>query len=115
MLRLPRLPRRARRAALARACAEVAAPISGDIPTLDAPQLTSLARTLFVLGERAEFRRVAAIAQGVVDAAAKIADAADYSSVGAFSSGASSAGEVEPPRELAAGAAAPLRAEHAPA
>ena len=106
---------RARRAALARACAEVAAPISGDIPTLDAPQLTSLARTLFVLGERAEFRRVAAIAQGVVDAAAKIADAADYSSVGAFSSGASSAGEVEPPRELAAGAAAPLRAEHAPA
>ena len=97
---------RARRAALARACAEVAAPISGDIPTLDAPQLTSLARTLFVLGERAEFRRVAAIAQGGVDAAANIADAADYSSVGAFSSGASSAGEVEPPRELAAGAAA---------
>ena len=52
------------RAQRARACAEVAAPISGDIPTLDAPQLTSLARTLFVLGERAEFRRVAAIAQG---------------------------------------------------
>ena len=106
---------RARRAVLARACSAAAAPVSGEIPALDAPQLTLLARTLFVLGERAEFRRVAAIAQGVVDTATNIADAANYSGVDAFISGASSDGGVEPPRELAAGATAPLRAEPAPA